>query len=104
MMDTFEGEFWKSVATKVANKASSSSLSPIQNNQYVEYLSNFQGFGNIGPYNYPSQFYSEPSFIPKSEDKFGVEIYRCQKCSAIELIIVSFSDGQEGGLKMSWSK
>jgi hypothetical protein len=98
-MDTFKDEFWKSFATKAVNRASSPSLSPIQNHQFM----NFQGFGSNGaPYFYPSQF--EPlNIIPRPEDVFGFEIYVCKNCSSIEPIIVSFSDGQEGGSKMSWA-
>jgi hypothetical protein len=79
-MDTFKDEFWKSLATKAANKVSSPSLSPIQNNHYLEYLSNFQPFGNNGaPYLYPSQFRFEPlHIIPRPEDIFGFEIYVCK--------------------------
>ena len=63
---------------------------------------NFQGFGSNGaPYLYPSQFLSQ--IIPRPEDVFGFEIYVCKKCTSIEPIIVSFSDSQEGGSKMSWA-
>jgi hypothetical protein len=100
VMDTFKDEFWKSFATKAVNRASSPSLSPIQNHQFL----NFQGFSNNGaPYFYPGRFCSEPSLIPKPEEIFGCKIYTCKKCSSIEPIIVSFNDGQEGGSKMSWA-
>jgi hypothetical protein len=41
--------------------------------------------------------------IPRPEEVFGFNIYVCKKCSSIEPIIVSFSDGQEGGSKMGWA-
>jgi hypothetical protein len=95
VMDTFKNEFLKTFASKAANTALSSS--PIQNHQF-----DFQRFGSNGaPYFYPNQFLSH--IIPRPEDVFGFEIYVCKKCSSIEPIIVSFSDGQEGGgSKMSW--
>ena len=98
-MDTFKDELLKAVATKAVNKAPSSST--LQNHQFL----NFQGFGNYGaPYFYPSQFRFEPlHIIPRPEDVFGFEIYICKKCSSIEPIIVSFSDGQEGGSKKGWA-
>jgi hypothetical protein len=99
VMDTFKDEFWKSFATKAVNRASSPSLSPIQNHQFM----NFQGYSNIGPYHCPSQSYSGPSFIPMPEEIFGFEIYICKKCSSIQPIILSFNDGGEGGSKMSWA-
>jgi hypothetical protein len=99
LMDTFKNEFLKTFASNAVNKALSSS--PMQNHQFL----NFQRFGNNGaPYFYPSQSYFEPlCIIPRPEDIFGLEIYVCKKCSSIEPIIVSFSDGQEGGSKMSWA-
>jgi hypothetical protein len=94
--DTLKGELLKAVASKAVDKALSSS--PMQNHQYI----NFQGLGNIGaPYLYPSQFLSH--IIPRPEDVFGFEIYLCKKCSAIEPVIVSFNDGQEGGSRINWS-
>jgi hypothetical protein len=95
VMDTFKDEFLKGFASKAINKALSSS--PMQNRQF-----DFQQFGTNGaPYFYPSQFLSH--IIPRPEDVFGFEIYVCKKCSSIEPIIISFSDGQEGGSKMSWA-
>jgi hypothetical protein len=95
VMDTFKDELLKGFASKAINKALSSSQ--IQNHQF-----NFQRFGSNGPTYYdPSQFLSH--IIPRPEDIFGFEIYVCKKCSSIEPIIVSFSDGQEGGSKMSWA-
>jgi hypothetical protein len=41
--------------------------------------------------------------IPRPEDVFGFEVFICKNCSSIEPIIISFSDGQEGGSKMSWN-
>jgi hypothetical protein len=97
VMDTFKDEFWKSVATKAANKASSPSLSPIQNHQF-----NFQQFGSNGaPYYYPSQLYSDPSLIPKPEEIFGFKVYSCKKCFAFNTIILSFNDGKEGGSELT---
>jgi hypothetical protein len=97
VMDTFKDEFWKSFATNAVNRASSPSLSPIQNHQF-----DFQGFGNNGaPYFYPNQFLSH--IIPRPEDVFSFEIHVCKKCSSIQPVIVSFSDGREGGSKMSWA-
>jgi hypothetical protein len=94
VMDTFKDELLKGFASKAANNALSSS--PIQNHQF-----DFQRFGSNGaPYFYPSQFLSH--IIPKPEDVFGFKIYVCKKCTSIEPIIVSFSDDQEGGSKMSW--
>jgi hypothetical protein len=92
VMDTFKDEFLKGFASKVVNKALFSS--PIQNHQF-----NFRTNG--APYFYPSQFL--PNIIPKPEDVFGFKIYVCKKCTSIEPIIVSFSDDQEGGSKMSWA-
>src|SRR6266487_5348011 len=90
VMDTFKDELLKGFASKAVNKALSSSH--MQNQQSL----NFQGFGSNGaPYFYPSQFLSH--IIPKPEEIFGFQIYVCKKCSSIEPIIVSFSDGQEGG-------
>jgi hypothetical protein len=95
LMDTFKNEFLKTFASNAVNKALSSS--PMQNHQF-----DFQGFGSNGaPYFYPSQFLSH--IIPRPEDIFGFEMYVCKKCSSIRPIIVSFSDGQEGGSKMSWA-
>jgi hypothetical protein len=95
VMDTFKDELLKGFASKAVNKALSSS--PIQNHQF-----DFQRFGSNGaPYFYPSQFLS--NIIPKPEDVFGFKIYVCKKCTSIEPIIVSFSDDQEGGSKMSWA-
>jgi hypothetical protein len=101
VMDTLKGEFLKAVASKAVNKILyPSSSAPFQFNH--QYLSNFQGFGSNGaPYLYPSQF--QLHFIPGPEDVFGFEIHVCKKCSSIEPIVVSFSDGQEGGSKMSWA-
>ena len=48
-MDTFKDEFWKSLATKAANKVSSPSLSPIRNNRYLEYLSISNDLVIMGP-------------------------------------------------------
>jgi hypothetical protein len=102
VLDTFKGEVWKAIATKAANKVLYPSSSTGVNQQ--QYASNFQGFGNFGPHNYAGQFHFEPSLIiPRPEDIFGFEIYVCKKCSSVEPIIVSFSDGQEGGSKMSWA-
>ena len=93
-MDTFKDELLKGFASKAVNKALS--CSHMQNQQSL----NFQGFGSNGaPYFYPSQFLSH--IIPKPEEIFGFEIYICKKCSSIEPIILSFSDGQEGGSKMN---
>ncbi len=95
VMDTFKDELLKGFASMAVNKALSSS--PVQNHQF-----NFQGFSNNGaPYLYPSQFLSH--IIPRPEDVFGFEIYVCKKCSSREPIVVSFSDGQEGGSKMGWA-
>jgi hypothetical protein len=95
VMDTLKDELVKAVTTKVVNKALSSSA--IQNHQF-----DFQRLGSNGaPYLYPSQFLSH--IIPRPEDVFGFEIYVCKNCSSIEPIIVSFSDSQEGGSKMSWA-
>jgi hypothetical protein len=98
VMDTFKDELLKGFASKAVNKALSSSQ--MQNHQF-----DFQQFGsNGGPYFHPSQFRFESlHIIPRPEDVFGFEIYVCKKCSSIEPIIVSFNDGQEGGLKMSWA-
>jgi hypothetical protein len=94
VMDTLKDELLKGFVSKAVNKALSSS--PIQNHQF-----DFQGFGsNRAPYLYPSQFLSH--IIPRPEDIFGFEIYLCKLCSFIEPVIVSFSDDQEGGSKMSW--
>ena len=94
-MDTFKDELLKGFASKAVNKALSSSQ--MQSQQF-----DFQRFGNNGaPYFYPSQFLSH--IIPRPEDVFGFKIYVCKKCTSIEPIIVSFNDGQEGGLKMSWA-
>jgi hypothetical protein len=93
-MDTFKDELLKGFASKAVNKALSSS--PIQNHQF-----NFRS--NEAPYFYPSQFFEPLHIIPRPEDIFGFEVYVCKKCSSIEPIIVSFSDGQEGGSKMSWA-
>jgi hypothetical protein len=99
-MDTLQGEVWKAVATKAANRVMYPSTSAAVNQQ--QYLSNFQGYGNFrAPYFYPSQFHLH--IIPRPEDIFGFEIYVCKKCSSIEPIIVSFNYGQEGGSKMSWA-
>jgi hypothetical protein len=85
----------KGFASKAVNKALSSST--LQNHHF-----GFQGFGsNRAPHLYPSQFRLD--IIPMPEEVFGFEIYVCKKCSSIEPIIVSFSDGQEGGSKMSWA-
>ena len=93
VMDTLKDELLKGFASKVVNKALSSSA--IQNHQ----------FGTSGaPYYCPSQSYFEPlHIIPRPEDIFGFEIFVCKKCSSIEPIIISFNDGQEGGSKMSWA-
>src|SRR5206468_7756344 len=98
VMDTFKDELLKGFASKVVNKALSSSQ--MQNHQF-----NFQQFGSNGaPYFYPSQSYFEPlHIISRPEDIFGFEIYVCKKCSSIEPIILSFNDGQEGGSKMGWA-
>ena len=96
VMDTFKDELLKGFASKAANKALSSS--PIQNHRFL----NFQRFGSNGaPYFHPSQF--RLHIIPRPEDIFGFEIFVCKKCSSIEPIIVSFSEGQEGGSKMGWA-
>src|SRR2546426_6791199 len=73
VMDTFQGEVWKAVATKAVNKVLYPSSSATVNQQ--QYLSNFQGFGNFGaPYFYPSQIRLEPSCtILRPEDIFGFE-------------------------------
>jgi len=92
VMDTFKDELLKGFASKAGNKALSSS--PIQNHQF-----NFRTNG--APYFYPSQFFEPLHIIPRPEDIFGFEIYVCKKCSSIEPIIISFSDGQEGGSKMN---
>ncbi len=91
VMDTLKDELLKGFASKVVNKALSSSA--IQNHQ----------FGTSGaPYYCPSQSYFEPlHIIPRPEDIFGFEIFVCKKCSSIEPIIISFNDGQEGGSKMN---
>ncbi len=92
-MDTFKNEFLKTLASKAVIKALSSS--PIQNHQ-------FDRLGSNGaPYLYPSQFLAQ--IIPRPEDVFGFELFVCKKCTSIEPIIVSFSDSQEGGSKMSWA-
>jgi hypothetical protein len=96
VMDTLKDELLKSVTTKVVNKALSSSA--IQNHQFL----NFQGFGNNGaPHFYHSELHLH--IIPRPEDIFGFKIYVCKKCTSIEPIFVSFSDGREGGSKMSWA-
>jgi len=102
VMDTFQEEVWKAIATKAANKVLYPSSAGVNQQQY---LSNFQGFGSNGAlYFHPNQFRLEPShIIPRPEDIFGFEIYVCKKCSSIEPIIVSFNDGQEGGSKMTWA-
>ena len=94
VMDAFKNEFLKGFASKAVNKALSSSQ--MQSQQF-----DFQRFGNNrAPYLYPSQF--EPShIIPRPEDVFGFKIYVCKKCTSVEPIIVSFSDDQERGSKMS---
>ena len=66
----------------------------MQNHQF-----NFRTNG--APSFYPSQFLSH--IIPRPEEIFDFEISVCKKCSCIEPIIVSFSDTQEGGSKMSWA-
>jgi len=94
VMDTFKDELLKGFASKAVNKALSSSQ--MQNHQSL----NFQGFDSNGArYFYPSQFISH--IIPKPEDVFGFKIYVCKKCTSVEPIIVSFSDDQERGSKMS---
>jgi hypothetical protein len=96
VMDTFKDELLKGFASKAVNKALSSSQ--MHNHQFL----NFQGLGTNGAsYSYPGEFLSH--IIPRPEDIFGFKIYVCKKCSSIEPIIVSFSDGQEGGSKMSWA-
>jgi hypothetical protein len=98
VMDTFKDELLKGFASKAVNKALSSSQ--MQNHQF-----DFQQFGSNGaPYFYPSQSYFEPlRIIPRPDEVFGFEIYVCKKCSSIEPIILSFSEDQEGGSKMSWA-
>jgi hypothetical protein len=100
LWDTFKGEVWKAVASKAANKVLYPSSAPVNQQQY---LSNFQGFGNFGPHNYPGQSYSEPSLIPKPEEIFGFKIYICKKCASINTLILSFNEGGEGGSKISWT-
>jgi hypothetical protein len=96
VMDTFKDELLKGFASKAVNKALSSSQ--MQNHQSL----NFQGFDSNGArYFYPSQFISH--IIPKPEDVFGFKIYVCKKCTSIKPIIISFSDDQEGGSKISWA-
>jgi hypothetical protein len=56
----------------------------------------------VAPYFDPSQF--EPlHIIPRPEDVFGFKIFVCKRCSSIEPIIISFTDGQEGGSKICWA-
>jgi hypothetical protein len=96
VMDTLKDELLKGFASKAVNKALSSSQ--MQNHQSL----NFQGFDSNGArYFYPSQFISH--IIPKPEDVFGFKIYVCKKCTSIKPIIISFSDDQEGGSKISWA-
>jgi hypothetical protein len=92
VMDTLKDELLKGFASKAVNKALSSSQ--MQNHQF-----NFRTNG--APSFYPSQFLSH--IIPRPEEIFDFEISVCKKCSCIEPIIVSFSDTQEGGSKMSWA-
>jgi hypothetical protein len=87
--DIMKDKFWKAAASNVVTKALNPSRGYGYHPPYQTFYDSLRAYSN-----------NSTSMIPKPEEIFGFKGEICKSCLSINIVVISFNEGNEGGSKI----